>query len=131
VRCRHWGRSQSVVRPGPGPSSRTSPPKSTPLSDQGKISVSSLCLQRFDWQYHRCSQFILSPTIANGNRSPAGESGAGGETGAEPPTASNMLYGVPAIQVNGQAMTLLSTLPRARAVKFENARILHPHRRCG
>jgi len=61
VRCRHWGRSQSVVRPGPGPSSRTSPPKSTPFRDQGKISVPSLCLQWFDWQYQRCSRFILSP----------------------------------------------------------------------
>jgi hypothetical protein len=37
-----------------------------------------------------------------------------------------MLYGVPAIQVGGQAMTLLSTLPRARVDEFENAGILHP-----
>ena len=131
VRCRHWGRSQSVVRPGPGPSSRTSPHKSTPFRDQGKISVPSLCLQWFDWQYQRCSRFILSPTIANGNRSPARESGTASETGADLPTASHMLYGLPAIRVGGQATNLLSTLPRARAEEFENARILYPRWRCG
>ena len=131
VRCRHWGHSQSVVRPGPGPSSRTSPPKSTPFRDQGKISVLSLCIQWFDWQYQRCSRFILSPTIANGNRSPARDGGTGSQTGADLPKAYTMLYGVPAIQVAGQAMTLLSTLPRARADEFENARMRHPHRRCG
>ena len=131
VRCRHWGRSQSDVRPGPGPSSRTSPHKSTPFRDQGKISVPSLCLQWFDWQYQRCSRFILSPTVPNGNRLPIGESGAGGGAGADLPTVSHMLYGLPAIRVGGQATNLLSTLPRARVDEFENAGILHPHRRCG
>ena len=62
---------------------------------------------------------------------PRGKAVPESETGADLPTASTMLYGVPAIRVGGQATNLLSTLPRARADEFENARILYPLRRCG
>src|ERR1700687_4535101 len=51
--------SQSVVKPGPGPSSKTSLPKSTPRNDQGRTSLSSFCFHWLDRQYHRCSRFIF------------------------------------------------------------------------
>ena len=116
VRCRHWGRSQSVVRPGPGPSSRTSPPKSTPFRDQGKISVPSLCLQWFDWQYQRCSRFIF-PTIANGNCHPRGQWYKEREpTFPKPPPC----FTVPGSRSPGKPRPC--TLPRAAMDEFENAR---------
>ena len=68
LRLLHRHLSQSVVKPGPGPTSRTSLPKSTPRNDHGRTSFSSFCFHWADRQYHRCIRFILHQRIIDAYR---------------------------------------------------------------
>ncbi len=117
VICPQYWRSQSVVRPGPGPSSSTAPPQSNPFKDQGRISVPSLSLQWFDWQYHRCSRFI-GPLIMP-RREPASLFIIGDGGASRPHRRAGLLLHQPALNLpcpHGQRRTQQSGSVRSSEI---------------